>query len=372
MQSVNEYMILIVDDQIINIKLLSAILEKDHYRTEYAINGRDALDKAKSLNPCLILLDIEMPDMSGFDVCRLLQEDPETNDIPVIFLTSKSNQEDIIKGFEYGGVDYITRPFNKNEVKARIKTHLELKKSKEYIKDSVKELQQLNAEKDKLFSIISHDIRSVFSSMHGFIDILYHQCDFKDTEHLQYLVSKAFDSSNRLNNLLNDLLQWSRFQMKNYQMEKKTFIFIDLLNDVINTYYDHLDNKGLKIQIDIAEDLSLYADFNMIKTLMRNLISNAIKFSFRNGIISITAEKKETEYVISVQDYGAGIPPEKQKNLFKLDKVYSTKGTEKEIGTGLGLILCKELVSKHDGKIAFESEVNKGTRFYFSIPFETQ
>ena len=368
MNNVEKIKILIVDDQIINIKLLSGILKNEDYDIVYAIDGYEGIKKVKSDNPYLILLDVEMPGLTGYQVCDLLRQDPETSDIPIIFLTSKSSQEDIIEGFKHGGVDYVTRPFNKEEIKARIKTHLELKKSKELTKLHNRELEQLNAEKDKLFSIISHDIRSAFAGMYGFIELLHLNSDLSDTERLKNLISKAFASSNRLNNLLNDLLQWSRFQMKNYHMKKHSFYLKDLINEVIETYYDHIEQKEISVNLDIPKEFKIYADYNMIKTLIRNLLSNAIKFSYRTNKIDISASENNDYHIVSIRDYGAGIEPSKQENLFKLNKVYSTKGTEKEIGTGLGLILCKELANKHNGNIWFKSELNQGTNFYFSIP----
>jgi hypothetical protein len=245
------------------------------------------------------------------------------------------------------------------------------------IKESEVKLIESNATKDKFFSIIAHDLKSPFNSMLGFSDILNKEFDNYDANEQKKFIGIINTSLQNTHKLLENLLLWSLSQRGGIDFKpKKTNLF--LLTYEVNEILKHLaENKLIKLINQIDENIYVEADKNMLSTVIRNLVSNAIKFTAKNGKIIIssnvmTTDKKQQIVEISVKDTGVGISSEIQSKLFDIGKDTSTKGTENENGTGLGLILCKEFVEYHGGKIWVESEIGKGSIFYFSIPLKTK
>jgi signal transduction histidine kinase len=365
-------LILIVDDHPHNLQVLGNILKKEGYSPALAQNGVQALDFVKKKLPDLILLDIMMPKMDGFEVCRQLKQEPATKDIPVIFLTAKTEKEDVIEGLKLGAVDYVTKPFNHRELMARLNTHLELKAAKqlivlqkEQLNKKVEELKQTNATKDKLFSIISHDLINLFNALLGFSEelLINDNLDPEGRKDIQVIQQ----SSKQGYNLLKNLLEWAKSQTGKtaFQPTKVNLKAIVAIN--IEFLRNNAESKNITILSDILET-SVFADENMLDTVLKNLLSNAIKFTPANGTVAISSEEKDTEVEISISDTGIGIKPEDIDKLFKIEVSHTTIGTGKEKGTGLGLILCKELVEKNGGSIWVECEEGKGSRFYIRLP----
>ncbi|MCT4638525.1 MAG: cache domain-containing protein [Bacteroidales bacterium] len=237
------------------------------------------------------------------------------------------------------------------------------------LKDSEKELQVINNTKDKFFSIIAHDLKNPFNTLIGFSELL-----IKYISHGDYSKSASFakimgDSSKHGLQLLSNLLEWSKTQTGEIEFAPTTFNISDMAKDIKKGLQAMVKDKNLKLKTDIAKDLVMTADANMINTIIRNLVSNAIKFSKPEGLITINAKEIYNGNIqMSIADTGIGIPEENIDKLFRIDESYSTKGTNNEKGTGLGLILCQEFIQKHGGKIWVESKVGTGTTFYFTIP----
>jgi len=360
--------ILIVDDIPDNIQLLSHILNEQNFDISFSTSGKQALATIIFNPPNLILLDIAMPEMDGFQVCTELKKNPITAGIPIIFLTAKTQPEDIVKGFELGAVDYITKPFNTAELISRVNTHLNLKKAQDIIKQQNKELEELNATKDKFFSIIAHDLKNPFHTLIGFSELILDNYANYDSEKIKKFVAMMHDTSKQGHNLLENLLQWSRNQTGRIEWEP---IVVDL--QLLVTYtFNQLKSNAIKKQISLINEIPdktyLRADTNMLSTVLRNLISNALKFSPVNTKIEVSSIDNEDDVQISIKDYGVGISAQNLERLFRIDESYTTLGTEKEKGTGLGLLLCKEFIEKHGGKITVKSKENEGSSFIFSIP----
>ncbi|EPR68470.1 PAS domain-containing sensor histidine kinase [Cyclobacterium qasimii] len=231
-------------------------------------------------------------------------------------------------------------------------------------------LTELNATKDKFFSIIAHDLRSPFTAILGLLGVLINDPKSYDDKEREEIIETVYESANNVFKLLENLLTWATSQtgLMKYSPEKldlKTLLFEIAIN-----FKGQADKKDIKIVNDISENEVIYADSNMVSTVFRNLISNAIKFTAKNGLVIITSKKQtNSSFVeISIKDTGIGIPKDRFGDLFRLDKNITTVGTENENGTGLGLMLCKEFVEKHGGKIWVESEQNIGSTFSFSIP----
>lgn len=244
----------------------------------------------------------------------------------------------------------------------------EQKQAKEALKKSEESLRELNATKDKFFSIIGHDLRSPFSSIMGFSSLLAEQIKEKDYEGIEKYAENILSSSTRAMGLLMNLLEWSRSQTGRMEFNTEYVEMVSLINEASELLNDFAEQKSVSIKKELPRNAPILADKAMVSTIIRNLISNAIKYSNSGGEVLISAEQKQNEVLICVSDKGVGINKNDIENLFRIDKSYSTPGTQKEKGTGLGLILCKEFVEKHGGKIWVESVYGGGSKFWFTIP----
>lgn len=363
--------ILIVDDVSQNLQVIGTLLKSKGFHVALANNGNKALAIAQSRNPDLILLDIQMPEMDGFKVCELLKNSDETKEIPVIFLTALNNKNDILKGFEAGGVDYITKPFNQQELIARIINHLELRHSKVIIENQNRDLVKSNLDKDKFLSIIAHDLKSPFSGLLGISEVIANHFDELTPEDLKEYTTSLYESLKSQYKFLEELLEWGRYQRGTIQFNPRSFNIIVDISDSIGLLRSNADTKHISVGIDVDEDLLAYYDSNMVYTILRNLVSNAIKFTPTQGLINISAKPLNNDnnfIVVSVADSGVGMTEEEMGRLFRIDSVFTKLGTNNEKGTGLGLILCKEFAERHGGTIWVESNPGQGSKFSFTLP----
>jgi len=353
--------ILIVDDVPKNIQLVAKFLTEEEYNLFFAQSGEAALKQIKSRTFDLILLDIMMPGMDGFDVCREIKNNKETQDVPIIFLTAKSDEDSIARGFSLGGVDYITKPFNPNELVARVRTHLQLRLRE-------KELCNLNATKDTLLSIIGHDLKTLFFNIMGLGELLLNDYDAYDDILKKELITNIVDSSRASHQLLDNLLSWTRIQTGKITYDPEKCILETVVMSVFDFIASQAKSKDVNCSYVADEAVSVYADINMLQTIIRNLVSNAIKFTPHGGKVMVKVKKHISEVIIEVVDTGIGISPERLRELFTTSELKSTPGTDNETGTGFGLILSKEFVELNKGKIEAESSVGQGTTFRLSLP----
>lgn len=244
----------------------------------------------------------------------------------------------------------------------------EQKESEEKIRKINIELAEINATKDKFFSIISHDLRSPLSGLMQVLLIIVEDYDSLQNDEKQQMITDVANTSKRTYDLMENLLEWSSVQTGNIPFYPQKIKLLTLLNNLEALYNQNLKSKGITLKINVEPEISVFADKKMTETILRNLLSNAIKFTYPNGTVSVSSEPGNDFVVIKVIDTGVGINTEKLSELFQVDKVQSTWGTAKETGTGLGLILCKELVEKQNGKIWVESKEDEGTTFYFTLP----
>lgn len=244
----------------------------------------------------------------------------------------------------------------------------QLTEQKIRIEEQAEHLASLNATKDRLFSIIAHDLRNPFNTTIGFADLILHNYNRLSPDKIIKYIGFIHTLSVTGSDLLENLLCWSRSQAGSISYNPHKLNLLYLIEDTVNLLMGSAERKSIKIQTNVNKDLEWFVDENMMKTIMRNLLSNAIKFTPENGSILVTAELTDNHVLVSVADTGTGIPESTKELLFKLDYKISTKGTANESGTGLGLLLCKEFVEKHGGKIWVESEVGKGSTFKFTLP----
>jgi len=271
---------------------------------------------------------------------------------------------------EKGIVDFEARAVcgaNK-EVIAIVRDISQRKRDEAMILDKNQQLQKLNAEKDKFFSIIAHDLKSPFNAIMGFSELLVERIGEKDYRDVGKYADIILQSSQRAVDLLMNLMEWSRSQTGRMKFSPDEYDLQSIIDDIALLLYETAQQKSITISTVLPDNLTVFADNEMLNTVIRNLISNAIKFTMPGGRIIIAAEEKKHELTVSVSDTGVGIPKEAMKKIFSIQENYTTTGTQNEKGTGLGLILCKEFVEKHGGKIWVESKKEKGTVFTFSLP----
>ncbi len=229
------------------------------------------------------------------------------------------------------------------------------------------ELRDVNSQKDKFFSIIAHDLRSPLTALLGYTEMLIYGDDFTESEYKEFF-NIIFDSSKRISELLNNLLEWAHTQIGRDKISGEEFILAEIVNENIELLEANITNKSIRLVNDVKDNIKVFADRNMINLVLRNLMANAIKFTGNNGYLILSAAETDTEVEVKVQDSGVGLSPKDISKLFRIDVANSEIGHSEEKGTGLGLILCKEFVEKNGGKIWVESELAKGSSFYFTIP----
>jgi len=244
----------------------------------------------------------------------------------------------------------------------------ERKKAEEALKESEARLSELNATKDRIFSVIGHDLRSPFNSIIGFSHLLAGQIRKKDYEGLEEYARIIQDSSQKAMDLLTNLLEWSRSQSGNIEFNPEYFDLVTIVHEAADLSKDYARQKSITLTQKLPNNLTVFADKAMINTILRNLISNGIKFTHPGGQITLGTEKSNNHLVVSVADNGTGIQPQILDTLFCIAAAQSTPGTQKETGTGLGLLLCKEFTEMHGGRIWAQSTPGKGSTFYFTIP----
>jgi signal transduction histidine kinase len=247
-----------------------------------------------------------------------------------------------------------------------------LHRDEQGLRESAIQLHKLDADKDRFKSILGHDLKSPFNNILGFSEVLTEDIRKLNIDEIEDIANDINKTARNTNNLLESILVWTRVQSGKIPFEPQNLSFADICNDILKTLNPNADAKNIIINYSATDHLNVFADIDMLKTVMRNLVSNAIKFTNIGGKINITTEQNTENVTVIVSDNGIGIPPDDLTKLFDISQVHSTKGTAKETGTGVGLLLCKEFVEKHQGKIWVESEVGKGSRFSFTLPTNSE
>ena len=361
--------IVAVDDEQLNLELLRFILERNEYQFEGTSDDEYLFELLEQRKPDLILLDVIMPKIEGFELCEKIKSVKKFQNIPVIFLTGKVNVKDKVRGFEVGGVDYVTKPFNEQELIARIQTHVELIRAKNQIEEQAKNLRQSNDLKDRMFSIIGHDLRSPLSAAKLKMDFIMRGIiDPKDDKFLGETVYDLLKTMDEALNLLQNLLGWAKSESNQIQMIPEKLDLSDLVEQTFRLLKLGSDHKQIEMRNNVPTDVFAFADNNMIKTVLRNILSNAIKFTPVEGVIQINTKPGKNKVTIEIEDNGNGISKDDIKKILNPNEHFSKLGTEKEPGTGLGLILCQNFVQKNGGVLKIKSELGKGSTFYFDLP----
>ena len=372
MENITKSKILIVDDVQLNLDLMKEILSGKDYLIATAINGKSAMAKAKAHKFDLILLDVILPDVDGFEVCKELKSNAQTQDVPIIFLTAKREKDNIVNGFQLGAVDYILKPFSREELLARVNLHLTLRHTQDELIRS-KEMAEAAAKAKAIFlANISHEIRTPMNGIIGMIDILKQTALSQEQREFVDIVGI---SGENLLMIINDVLDFSKIEAGQITFERIRFNLYDEINEVVKILKYKAIEKKLNLSFEIADEVPklLIGDPLRLKQVLINLCNNAIKFT-AEGYVKIQVGLKSIGNSVirlhfEVKDSGIGISPENQKKLFKSFAQADESTTRKYGGTGLGLAISKNLVQLMNGDIGIISEEGKGAIFHFDGEF---
>ena len=361
--------VLIVDDNSANLRLLFDYLAETGYRVRVAEDGESALEQVQVQQPDLILMDVLLPGLSGFDVCRKLKESDATRDIPVIFLTALTSAEDKIEGFRAGGVDYLTKPLQLDEVAARLSTHVRLRALQRELASQNELLREANIRKDRLFTIIAHDLRSPVAMFVSAMRVL-RRIRPDDPEYESILDSLA-ERADRLDKLLDNLLEWAELQIASGELSPDRFRVATAVASVYAIFENEAAQKEISVALDIDEELTACVNLQAVRAVVSNLLSNAIKFTPEGGTIDVSASPVDDGVMLQVSDTGTGMTGDEVEKLFQIDSRLHKAGTHGEKGSGLGLVITQELAARMGGAIRADSEPGKGTTFTVTLPNRT-
>ena len=370
----NQPSILVVDDTPANLRVLSGMLKDRGYRVRPAPNGKLALKAAESNPPDLILLDIMMPEMDGYEVCRRLKENEDLKDIPVIFISALTETFDKVKAFRIGGVDYVTKPFQIEEVHARVETHLRLRRLQLELEERNRELAHRNEElmrleklRDDLTHMIVHDLNNPLTAILGRAQLMRLSKE-PLTENQRKDLLRIEQSGDRLSGMIRNLLDISRMEEGRLALKSEPV----RLEEIVQVCVEEIvqASEGQDVTVQVAPDLPLVnGDRDLLSRVVMNLLSNAMRYTPTGGEIHAEADRSsEGGIQVSVSDTGYGIAEEFQEKIFEKFWQVEAKEAGERVGSGLGLAFCRMAVEAHGGRIWVESEVGRGSTFCFTIP----
>ena len=364
----SDYKILVVDDVVSNVLLLKILLTNEKFQVLTANNGNSCIETAKREHPDLILLDVMMPDISGFDTAVILKKEKETADIPIIFLTALNSPADLVHGFQVGANDFLTKPFNKEELVMRVMHQISLVAAKRIIVQQNDELRRTINNRDKMYSVIAHDLRSPMASIRMVLNLVVQTVSPEAIgPEMYYLIDKANKETEETHDLLDNLLKWTKSQTGRLKVAYQDFEVMDVVTGVYGIFTMIAETKNIALTMEEnVTGLKVRADKDMLNTVVRNFLSNAIKFTPEGSAIEIIVDKKDDFAKISIRDHGVGIAPDRIEGLFH--KGETTYGTNNEEGSGLGLQLCKNIAVKNSRDVMVESVLGEGSTFSVLVP----
>ncbi len=358
--------ILIVDDESSNIQLLGNLLKEEGYQIEFAMNGEQALEWAQLKKFDAILLDVMMPGMDGFTVCERLKKDTNNRDVPVIFLTAKTDPESTLKGFNVGAIDYITKPFQKSELLARVQTHLELNLNRarlqaayqtlehqnRELKEAGERLLQKNSEQKELLHVLCHDLMNPIGLVQSWLEIVEEQPDL-----FSQAKNEMTQATRNAQNIIGLIRKIQGLEEGKIQLDLTSVDLRDAITESLMLLNHQFTKKEIKPVIIMSEKLHAQAErASLVNSVFNNLLTNAVKYSFPGSQVMIEAQRLEQQAVLSVKDFGMGIPKHLLQDIFEPHKHTTRHGTNGELGTGFGMPLVKKFVTAYGGTIEISSK----------------
>jgi two-component system sensor histidine kinase/response regulator len=357
--------ILIVDDTPINLRVIVESLEGQGYRIVVATRGEEALKRADYVQPDLILLDVMMPDLNGFEICRRLKAQPGTRDIPVIFMTSLASVDDKVTGFSAGAIDYVTKPLHVEEVRARVNTHLNLRRTQQELERRTEQLTAANEELEAFAYSVSHDLRAPLRAINGFTQILTERCGASLPPEGIECLDKVQWASKRMDVLIQDLLTYARTGMG--AVRAVPVPLLPLIQQLECMFGERLGRTGAHFQVSqpLATPLG---DPTLIEQILGNLLDNALKYRRRDAVpeLALSASDLGEQVLIQLADNGIGMPLEYQQKIFQ---VFQRLHHDHEYpGTGIGLAIVAKAARAMGGEVTVESSPGQGSTFSVRLP----
>jgi two-component system, sensor histidine kinase and response regulator len=357
--------VLVVDDTIENLRLLSSMLEEHGYEVRPVTNGRQALQAVERDPPDLILLDITMPEMDGYEVCRRLRATERSKDVPVIFLTALTDTADKLRAFDMGGVDYITKPFQFEEVLARVKTHVALRRAQVALAESYKRLRALEQLRDDLVHMIVHDMRSPLQTLLISLELLQGVAAALG-EDSQEDLETAIGSTESLSRMVKDLLDVSRLEGGQMPIEREVWDLARITSDV-RAAFGTMD-RDRRIDVESAVAVEVICDGALVRRIIENLVSNVIKHTPAGTGMRISIASGDGRVRVAVHDEGGGVPLEARGKIFEKFGTVENRRERAYHSVGLGLAFCKLAIEAHGGTIGVDPGVPVGSTFWFELP----
>ena len=359
--------VLIVDDLPNNVRLLSIMLTEKGYQVRKAINGQMALNTVRSLIPDLILLDINMPDLNGYQVCEQLKADEKTREIPVIFISALDDVLDKVKAFQVGGVDYISKPFQGEEVMARIENQLTICRQKKQLQNEIKERQKTEETLEIYLHAVSHDLRNPVIGMSMILNNLIKNSQGETKEVSRKILQQMANSCDRQLNLIDSLVETRQNDLWGVSLELKPLSLYEIGQQIGQEWELRLKENQATLINNFSPDLPLVnADAHHLWRVFENLLANALKHNPQGIIITFSARLEGNYLRCSIADNGVGISETQRKQLF--DR-YQRGNNNNQISLGLGLYLCRQIIHAHGGEIGIMNKDEKGSQFWFTLPY---
>jgi two-component system sensor histidine kinase/response regulator len=358
--------VLIVDDTPVNLQLLAGLLRERGYKPRPVPSGRLALQAAAAEPPDLVLLDINMPEMDGYEVCEQFKRDERLKDIPIIFISALTETLDKLKAFRAGGVDYVTKPFDAEEVGARVQTHLTLRRLQSDLQHRYEDLQKLQHLRDGLVHMIVHDLRSPLNSVLGYLDLVRTDTTASEQDRANF-IDVAHTAATQMVEMISSLLDINRLEAGEMPVDRQAAELCAIAEEGVRSL------GGLAIGRNVTQTapdgpIELSCDAALIRRVVGNLLGNALKFTPERGAITITVSRVNGQPHVEVADTGPGIPADFIGRVFDKFSQADAGRAKKRYSSGLGLAFCKLAVEAHGGTIGVSSEVGKGSRFWFQLP----
>jgi len=369
-------MILIVDDTPENLISLKKVLEKHDFEVDTASSGEEALKKVLKNEYVLIILDVQMPGMDGFEVAEAISGYSKAKETAIIFLSAVNTEVKFItKGYSSGGLDYITKPVDMGILLLKVKTFYRIyEQSRKLIEiqnallDEIEYRKQAEHKKDEFISIVSHELKTPLTSVKGYVQLLARSIDKGDVGTVKKHLHKAQMQLEKLNELIADLLDISKIESGKLKFNKQHFVMDDLLTNIIEVM--HQSNPDFTISKTGSVKEPVFADEMRIEQVIINFLTNAIKYSPGTSEVKINVKLEHDQVYVGVRDYGIGIGPEQQKSVF--EKFYRVEETSPHFqGLGIGLYISAEIIRRHGGDVGVNSTLGEGSEFYFTIPLHS-
>ena len=370
-------MILIVDDAPENIISLKKVLEVNGFEVDTASSGEEALKKILKNSYVLIILDVQMPEMDGFEVAEAISGYSKAKETAIIFLSAASANVNLItRGYSSGGLDYISKPVDMNILLLKVKTFYRIYEQSRALNEMQTKLleeiefrKEAERKKDEFISIASHELKTPMTSIKGYIQLLERSLDKEDLETTRVRLHKVQNQVEKLNLLVADLLDISKIESGKLKFNKKYFSFDKILDHIVEIMEQA--NPQVKFIKKGQINTEIFGDEMRIEQVIINFITNAIKYAPDSDEVHFTSELRGDEIYFSVKDFGIGMAKEYQQQIF--DKFYRVEETSERFqGLGIGLYICQEIIERHEGKIGVNSEPDEGSEFYFTIPLHPE